>query len=65
VAPEEKRRIIGNCSLPLCEEEMGRLNLQNALLAQGTIYPDTIESGGTRARMSSRRITTVCRSWKK
>lgn len=48
VAPEEKRRIIGELFVAVCEEEMQRINLQNALLAQGTIYPDTIESGGTR-----------------
>ncbi len=48
VAPEEKRRIIGELFVAVCEDEMRRLNLENALLAQGTIYPDTIESGGTR-----------------
>lgn len=48
VAPEEKRRIIGELFIAVCEEEMSRLSLSNALLAQGTIYPDTIESGGTR-----------------
>jgi GMP synthase (glutamine-hydrolysing) len=48
VAPEEKRRIIGELFITVCEEEMSRLSLSDALLAQGTIYPDTIESGGTR-----------------
>ncbi len=48
IAPEEKRKIIGELFVAVCEEEMSRLNLSGALLAQGTIYPDTIESGGTR-----------------
>lgn len=48
IAPEQKRKIIGELFITVCEEEMSRLNLSNALLAQGTIYPDTIESGGTR-----------------
>ncbi len=48
VAPEEKRRIIGELFISVCGEEMARLSLENALLAQGTIYPDTVESGGTR-----------------
>ena len=48
IAPEQKRKIIGDLFIAVCEEEMSRLNLSDALLAQGTIYPDTIESGGTR-----------------
>jgi len=43
--PEEKRKIIGNEFIYIFEEEAKRLNLD--FLAQGTIYPDIIESGGT------------------
>lgn len=46
--PEEKRKIIGNLFLDITEETMKKLRLDgNWLLGQGTIYPDTIESGGT------------------
>lgn len=48
VAPEAKRRIIGDTFLEVFEEEAARLDLGDCLLAQGTIYPDTIETGGTR-----------------
>lgn len=47
--PEKKREIIGNMFLTIQErslEQMG-LNPQEWILAQGTIYPDTIESAGT------------------
>ncbi len=47
-APEEKRIAVGNTFIEVCEREMKRLDLSGALLAQGTIYPDTIETGGTR-----------------
>ncbi|MCS4502684.1 GMP synthase [glutamine-hydrolyzing] [wastewater metagenome] len=43
--PEDKRRIIGNTFIDVFDEEAGRLeNVQ--WLAQGTIYPDVIESAG-------------------
>ncbi|MDR2731833.1 MAG: glutamine-hydrolyzing GMP synthase [Fibromonadaceae bacterium] len=47
--PEEKRKIIGETFLQVKDREMRRLSLnaEEWLLAQGTIYPDTIESGGT------------------
>ncbi|MEW5764850.1 MAG: glutamine-hydrolyzing GMP synthase [Acidobacteriota bacterium] len=48
VAPEAKRRIIGDTFLEVFEDEAARLDLGGCLLAQGTIYPDTIETGGTR-----------------
>jgi GMP synthase (glutamine-hydrolysing) len=47
--PEKKRKIIGETFLTVKDREMQRLSL-NAdewIVAQGTIYPDTIESGGT------------------
>ncbi|MFC1843816.1 glutamine-hydrolyzing GMP synthase [Thermodesulfobacteriota bacterium] len=43
--PEQKRRIIGNLFIDIFEEEAARI--KDALwLAQGTIYPDVIESAG-------------------
>ena len=45
--PEQKRVAIGNTFIEVCQAEMRRLNVADALLAQGTIYPDTIETGGT------------------
>ncbi|HHJ13311.1 MAG TPA: glutamine-hydrolyzing GMP synthase [Gammaproteobacteria bacterium] len=45
--PEKKRKIIGNLFVEVFEEEAGKLaNAQ--WLAQGTIYPDVIESAGSR-----------------
>jgi GMP synthase (glutamine-hydrolysing) len=44
--PEAKRKIIGKLFVEIFEEEAGKLN--NAKwLAQGTIYPDVIESAGS------------------
>ncbi len=45
--PEQKRKVIGNTFIDVFDEEAGRLsNVQ--WLAQGTIYPDVIESAGAR-----------------
>ncbi len=46
--PEEKRKIIGAKFIDVANEEASKLSLQNWILGQGTIYPDTIESGGTK-----------------
>jgi len=47
VDPERKRKIIGNLFVEVFEEEAEKL--QNARwLAQGTIYPDVIESAGAK-----------------
>ena len=43
--PEAKRKIIGDLFITLQERETARLKLQDAFLAQGTIYPDVVESG--------------------
>lgn len=43
--PEQKRKIIGNLFIDIFEEEAAKLN-EVAFLAQGTIYPDVIESAG-------------------
>jgi len=48
IEPERKRRAIGDTFIRVFEDEMRRLDLGDMLLAQGTIYPDTIETGGTR-----------------
>lgn len=48
IEPERKRRIIGDTFVAVFEEEARRLDLGDMVLAQGTIYPDTIETGGTR-----------------
>ena len=45
IDPEQKRRIIGNLFIEIFEEEAARISDAN-WLAQGTIYPDVIESAG-------------------
>ncbi|BCR05245.1 GMP synthase [glutamine-hydrolyzing] [Desulfuromonas versatilis] len=45
--PERKRKIIGNKFVDIFEEEAGRLT-DAKWLAQGTIYPDVIESAGAK-----------------
>jgi GMP synthase (glutamine-hydrolysing) len=47
--PEQKRHIIGESFVAVQEAilESGHYLDQNWILGQGTIYPDTIESGGT------------------
>ena len=46
--PEKKRRIIGRIFVEIQEEIIREfdVNGDNWLLGQGTIYPDTVESGG-------------------
>jgi len=48
--PEEKRKIIGNLFIVVKDKALAELNLNpdDWILGQGTIYPDTIESGGTK-----------------
>ncbi len=43
--PEQKRKIIGNLFIDIFEEEANKLE-DVSFLAQGTIYPDVIESAG-------------------
>jgi len=49
VEPEKKRKAIGDTFLTVKDAALAELNLdpEHWILAQGTIYPDTIESGGT------------------
>lgn len=50
VDPEEKRKIIGRLFVEVQSDAMRRFGIDEThwLLGQGTIYPDTIESGGSR-----------------
>jgi GMP synthase (glutamine-hydrolysing) len=45
--PEQKRKIIGNTFIEVFDEEAGRID-NVRWLAQGTIYPDVIESAGSK-----------------
>ncbi|MGC9367092.1 MAG: glutamine-hydrolyzing GMP synthase [bacterium] len=45
--PEQKRNIIGKNFIDLVNDEVAKFDLSTALLAQGTIYPDRIETGET------------------
>jgi len=47
VDPEEKRKIIGRLFVDMVNREAGFAGGSEWVLAQGTLYPDTIESGGT------------------
>lgn len=48
--PQKKRKIIGETFITVRNDVLKRLNLDENewLLAQGTLYPDIIESGGTK-----------------
>jgi GMP synthase (glutamine-hydrolysing) len=46
--PEQKRKIIGNLFVAVFEEEAAKLSSAK-WLAQGTIYPDVIESAGAKS----------------
>ena len=46
--PERKRKIIGTTFIEVFEREARRLGIEGHVLGQGTIYPDTIETGGTK-----------------
>ena len=48
VEPEQKRKIIGNTFIEVFERKAKELGIESHLLGQGTIYPDTIETGGTK-----------------
>ncbi len=48
IDPERKRRIIGDTFIKVFQDEANHLGLAHHLLGQGTIYPDTIETGGTK-----------------
>ncbi len=50
--PEQKRHIIGNEFIEVFEEEANKIGTVD-FLAQGTLYPDVIESTATVSRVSS------------
>jgi len=47
IDPEAKRKIIGNLFIEIFEEQANALGKNIKWLAQGTIYPDIIESAGS------------------
>jgi GMP synthase (glutamine-hydrolysing) len=56
--PEEKRKIIGRLFVEVFQREAKKI--RNAKwLAQGTIYPDVIESAGARSGSSGKKATTI------
>jgi len=56
--PEEKRKIIGRLFVETFQREAKKV--RNARwLAQGTIYPDVIESAGARSGPSGKKATTI------
>jgi GMP synthase (glutamine-hydrolysing) len=56
--PEHKRKIIGREFVEVFQREARKL--QNATwLAQGTIYPDVIESGGAQSSTGAKKATTI------
>ena len=48
IDPEKKRNIIGETFIHVFQDAAKRLGIERHLLAQGTIYPDTIETGATK-----------------
>jgi GMP synthase (glutamine-hydrolysing) len=49
IDPEEKRRIMGRLFVEIVDGKLKELGLdEDWMLVQGTIYPDTIESAGTK-----------------
>jgi GMP synthase (glutamine-hydrolysing) len=48
IEPEKKRLAIGNTFIEVFEREARKLGIEDHLLGQGTIYPDTIETGATK-----------------
>jgi GMP synthase (glutamine-hydrolysing) len=48
VEPEAKRGRIGDTFVEVFQSEAKQLGIAHHLLGQGTIYPDTIETGGTK-----------------
>lgn len=48
VGPEEKRRVIGDTFIQVFNTEAERHGAGSLMLGQGTIYPDTIETGASK-----------------
>eukprot|EP00053_Salpingoeca_punica_P013825 m.125252 g.125252 ORF g.125252 m.125252 type:complete len:665 (-) comp16314_c1_seq3:1229-3223(-) len=60
VAPEEKRKIIGDAFIRVAEAELQKLSLDldHVFLAQGTLRPDLIESASAMASSNAEAIKT-------
>jgi GMP synthase (glutamine-hydrolysing) len=56
--PEEKRKIIGKLFVEVFQREAKKIR-DARWLAQGTIYPDVIESAGARSGSSGNKATTI------
>jgi len=54
VDPEQKRRIIGAEFVEVFQHEANRLQTRAQWLAQGTIYPDVIESAGGKNKQAAK-----------
>lgn len=48
VEPEDKRRVIGDTFIQVFNAKAERLGVGGLMLGQGTIYPDTIETGASK-----------------
>ncbi len=60
--PEKKRKIIGRMFVEVFDEEAAKLK-DVKWLAQGTIYPDVIESAGSEDRQGARhQVAPQCRA---
>jgi len=61
--PEAKRKIIGSEFVTVFKQEAAKLSRAGAKgakwLAQGTIYPDVIESGGAKTASGTKKATTI------
>ena len=56
--PEQKRRIIGKHFVDVFQRESAKIP-KAKWLAQGTIYPDVIESAGARSGATGKKATTI------
>ncbi|MDO9095208.1 MAG: glutamine-hydrolyzing GMP synthase [Rubrivivax sp.] len=61
--PEAKRKIIGSEFVTIFKQEAAKLTSAGAKgakwLAQGTIYPDVIESGGAKTALGKKKAVTI------
>lgn len=57
--PEKKRKIIGGAFIKVFDEETSKLE-DTKFLAQGTIYPDILESDGVKADHNVGGLCEVC-----
>ena len=58
VEPEEKRKVIGRVFIEVFKRESKKWNSEIAYFAQGTLYPDVIESGSS-STLSTPSKTTI------